>query len=101
LALPTRMTLIPLQLRDQDRLDANKVNFMFVPIRKGDSFFGCLMAGRLIPYVSFKDEEVNAFTSFAMQAATAVNDDKMNEAEQRAMEELWPFTREGQSLERD
>lgn len=28
LALPTRMTLIPLQLRDQDGLDANKVNFI-------------------------------------------------------------------------
>jgi hypothetical protein len=28
LALPTRMTLIPLQLRDQEGLDANKVNFI-------------------------------------------------------------------------
>ncbi|HEX5259577.1 MAG TPA: DEAD/DEAH box helicase, partial [Sphingomicrobium sp.] len=27
-ALPTRMTLIPLQLRDQEGLDANKVNFI-------------------------------------------------------------------------
>ena len=28
LALPTRMTLVPLQLRDQARLDANRVNFI-------------------------------------------------------------------------
>jgi hypothetical protein len=28
LALPTRMTLIPLQLRDQEELDTNKVNFI-------------------------------------------------------------------------
>lgn len=28
LALPTRMTLVPLQLRDQAGLDANKVNFI-------------------------------------------------------------------------
>lgn len=28
LALPTRMTLVPLQLRDQEGLDANKVNFI-------------------------------------------------------------------------
>lgn len=37
LALPTRMTLIPLQLRDQAGLDANKVNF--ISLTPGTTFY--------------------------------------------------------------
>lgn len=64
---------------ENDEAAGQNLIFAFVPIHKGNTLFGGLVAGRIKPADGFMESELATMTSFAMQAATAVNDSKMSE----------------------